>query len=245
MAKYGWSSELTQKMILFSFLWILTKANLVIKNTSLFAADGDFSHLMNPSDVITSMTLISSGVLCLDKPDCVSFLFNPKTKQMQRLSYVGTPSGTGGANVMDWRYYIIKKEPLVCEPGWEKFQDSCYLFSASYGNWNSGKLFCENNGGYMVEITNLAEDTFVRDFVRNRAFTAYETRDSWIGGTDVVTENTFVWIGSGQTFTYSNWGPNNPDNSGGNQHCVILFQPSDYKWHDTQCTNTNSFICEK
>ena len=109
MTKNGWSSELTQKMILFSFLWILTKANLVIKNTSLFAADGDFSHLMNPSDVITSMTLISSGVLCLDKPDCVSFLFNPKTKQMQRLSYVGTPSGTGGVNVMDWRYYIIKK----------------------------------------------------------------------------------------------------------------------------------------
>lgn len=31
-------------------------------------------------------------------------------------------------------------EPLVCEPGWEKFQDSCYLFSASYGNWNSGKV---------------------------------------------------------------------------------------------------------
>lgn len=74
---------------------------------------------------------------------------------------------------------------------------------------------------------------------------AFETRDSWIGGTDVVVENTFVWTGSGQTFTYINWGPGNPDNSGGNQHCVILYQPSDYKWHDTQCTNTNSYICEK
>lgn len=37
--------------------------------------------------------------------------------------------------------------------------------------YNVFQLFCENNGGYMVEITNLAEDTFVRDFVRNRAFT--------------------------------------------------------------------------
>ena len=128
MAKYGWSSELTQKIILFSFLWILTKANLVIKNTSLFAADGDFSHLMNPSGVITSLTLISSGVLCLDKPDCVSFLFNPKTKQMQRLSYVGTPSGTGGVNVVDWRYYIITKGNSIISTLCEFLSPTCEIY---------------------------------------------------------------------------------------------------------------------
>lgn len=35
----------------------------------------------------------------------------------------------------------IFSEPRVCEGGWEKFEESCYLFSLSYGTWNSGKVW--------------------------------------------------------------------------------------------------------
>lgn len=221
---------------------ILTKAEINIRNASFYTMGGSFSHLLNPAVYMTSPSVINSCSLCLDNPDCSSFLYNTKTQQMQTLASIGTPIGTADG---DWQYYILKKEPRVCEGGWEKFEESCYLFSLFSGTWDSGKTFCEGEGGHLVEISSLAEDNFIRDYVRNRGLTAYETRDSWIGGTDVDVENTFVWTGSGQTFTYINWGPGNPDNSGGNQHCVILFQESDYKWHDTQCTNTNSYICEK
>ncbi|XP_061177914.1 protein PIF-like [Saccostrea echinata] len=183
------------------------------------------------------------STLCSGDKDCQSFLFNGETKQVQLLSTIESPGSPSGWNV-NWRYFARKIEPRVCDAGWEKFGQSCYLFSLSYGSWNNGKAFCEGQGGYLVELTSLEEDTFVRDYVRNRGLTAFETRDSWIGGTDVASEGSFVWSESGQPITYNNWGPNNPDNGGGNQHCLILFQPSDYKWHDTQCTNTNSYICE-
>ena len=74
-------------------------------------------------------------------------------------------------------------------------------------------------------------------------FSAYERRDYWIGGTDAGQDGVFKWEGYSQNFSFSNWGPNNPDRLN-SADCVILYQPSDYKWHDTSCTNDNSYICE-
>lgn len=71
----------------------------------------------------------------------------------------------------------------------------------------------------------------------------YASRDYWIGGTDASRDGEFMWEGHSQSFTWTNWGPGNPDRVG-TSDCVILFQRSDYKWHDTSCSNNNSYICE-
>lgn len=43
---------------------------------------------------------------------------------------------------------------------------------------------------------------------------------------------------------YTNWAPNQPDNAGGNEHCVewINFLK---KWNDRGCNEHSSFACEK
>lgn len=40
-----------------------------------------------------------------------------------------------------WLDEFFFSEPRVCEGGWEKFEESCYLFSLSSGTWDSGKVW--------------------------------------------------------------------------------------------------------
>lgn len=137
------------------------------------------------------------------------------------------------------------KSPQSCPTQWVPYQNSCYFFGNDYGNWNQGKVKCEQKHGSSkyVRITSQEEDTFLRNFVRSRNITEYASRDYWIGGTDASRDGEFMWEGHSQSFTWTNWGPGNPDRVG-TSDCVILFQRSDYKWHDTSCSNSNSYICE-
>ncbi|XP_061195852.1 perlucin-like [Saccostrea echinata] len=134
---------------------------------------------------------------------------------------------------------------VSCPAGWTLFQRSCYFFGYDYGNWTHGKNQCERKHGSSkyLRITSEAEDTFIRDYVRGQGLTDVKTRDFWIGGTDAVRDGVFLWEGHFQQFTYTDWGPGNPDRIG-SADCVILFKRSDYKWHDTSCSNDNSYICE-
>ncbi|XP_048779921.2 perlucin-like protein [Ostrea edulis] len=134
---------------------------------------------------------------------------------------------------------------VPCPSEWVPFQSSCYFFGNDYGNWKHGKVQCERKHGSSkyVSISSEREDTFIRNFVRSKGITALAARDYWIGGTDAARDGVFMWEGYSREFTYKNWGPGNPDRVG-SADCVILYQPSDYKWHDTSCSNNNSYICE-
>ena len=71
--------------------------------------------------------------------------------------------------------------------------------------------------------------------------------EMWIGGNDIVKEGTFVWVANGQTTTYLNWGPMQPNNRWGNENCVIISKDTaygfDYTWGDDLCTKEFRYIC--
>lgn len=68
----------------------------------------------------------------------------------------------------------------------------------------------------------------------------------YIGLTDIVEEDTFVWISSGKTATYTNWGTIQPNNRYGNENCVVFRNEPGYvmTWTDDPCTDLNNYICE-
>ena len=71
----------------------------------------------------------------------------------------------------------------------------------------------------------------------------------WIGGNDVDTEYSFMWIGSSAPvpFNYTKWHPGQPNNMNGDQDCVMLQYRTangDYEWGDVGCEEKHSFICE-
>lgn len=68
----------------------------------------------------------------------------------------------------------------------------------------------------------------------------------WTSGVDVFTPRDFYWDATGVSFneTYTNWGPTEPNNEGGNEHCIDLYSNINYKWNDHSCVKERYFICE-
>lgn len=43
--------------------------------------------------------------------------------------------------------------------------------------------------------------------------------------------------------TFSRWAPGEP-NARSTMHCMILYKPARYHWHDATCTDKHTFVCE-
>ena len=66
---------------------------------------------------------------------------------------------------------------------------------------------------------------------------------AWIGLSDVLQEGTFAWR-DGSELTYTNWKTSNPNNAGGEQHCVWA-RNDGQGWDDIVCRRTEEYICQK
>src|SRR4051812_36371237 len=77
-------------------------------------------------------------------------------------------------------------------------------------NWTGSQLQAVGLGGNLVTVNDAAENNFVVS-----AFLNYGgiNRDLWIGLNDVGHDGVFTWT-DGQSLSYSNWEPVQPDNGG-------------------------------
>ena len=112
--------------------------------------------------------------------------------------------------------------------------------------WNDAKQYCKNVfGGYLVSITSKEENEFVTGLLKE-----FNYSDAFIGGSDREKEGEWKWE-SGESWSYSNWGANQPDDykayEGGQDYLRI---GQDGAWDDFNSmadisgTEIKSFICE-
>jgi hypothetical protein len=69
--------------------------------------------------------------------------------------------------------------------------------------------------GYLATITSAGENAFIA---------ALAGKGAWLGGSDDVAEGTWTWRNgpeAGQAFTYTNWEPGEPNNSGNEDYLQI------------------------
>jgi len=79
--------------------------------------------------------------------------------------------------------------------------------------WLGARDSAFNRGGYLAVITDQSEQNIIDSLVG--------TNDSaWIGGTDVVIEDTWVWV-TGENWNYTNWHPSHPDTADGLDYAMI------------------------
>ncbi|WP_034888919.1 HYR domain-containing protein [Gillisia sp. Hel_I_29] len=106
-----------------------------------------------------------------------------------------------------------------------------YLSNASF---LPGDAFthADLNGGNIVSINNAAENKFLDD--------AVSINNVLIGLTDLEVEGKFVWE-NGEALTYTNWNPNEPNNSG-NEDYTELYGGG--KWNDMLGTDIRQYILE-
>lgn len=82
-------------------------------------------------------------------------------------------------------------------------------------------------GGHLVAIDNLAEQDWILD-----TFNPSRNKNTWIGLSDTAVEGTFVWS-NGQPVTFTYWGINEPNNSGGNEDYAYIDAPHGTdRWND-------------
>ena len=71
-------------------------------------------------------------------------------------------------------------------------------------------------------------------------------RRLWIGATDRGHEGYMTWAESGHHVAVSDWFKNQPDNYGGEEHCVEM-NGAEYnnQWNDVPCYTKMAYICQR
>ena len=103
------------------------------------------------------------------------------------------------------------------------------------------KEFCEANGLGLVKISNEMDQTRIADYLNTIADKENEMA-FWIGLSDQVLENHFVWEDGSPLLSYSNWATGQPDDWENGEDCVQVWT-SARKWIDVKCNSYRYALC--
>lgn len=93
-------------------------------------------------------------------------------------------------------------------------------------SWTEAKLLAEERGGHLVTISDAQEQKLVEDLIDE-----YEDLHTvWIGGKNM--NNGYQWV-NGEEFSYTNWGPGEPNNETGDEIYMDMYEKDDiWYWND-------------
>ena len=94
---------------------------------------------------------------------------------------------------------------------------------------------CRQAGGQLPSPRSATENEALRQLV------AAQNKAAFLSMTDSQTEGKFTYP-TGEPLVYSNWAPGEPNNSGGEEDCVEIFDNG--KWNDKSCGERRLVICE-
>ena len=101
--------------------------------------------------------------------------------------------------------------------------------------WKDAKAACEARGGHLATSTSAEKNAFLVSLSGGVS--------AWLGATDEVEESKWRWV-TGETWSYTNWHPAQPDNWQGKEHYLHLSWGITGKWNDYPATSKLGHICE-
>src|SRR6185295_16838461 len=122
-----------------------------------------------------------------------------------------------------------------------------YYFCSTDRSWSDARAHCQLQLlGDLVHIDDSGENAFVLGAT---------AADAWLGGSDSAVEgrwrwanvNAQFWMGtsSGTATGYTNWNGGEPNDSNGNEDCMLMYKSSNPgKWNDGLCSDAHDFVCE-
>ncbi|XP_078493515.1 uncharacterized protein LOC100176392 isoform X1 [Ciona intestinalis] len=135
--------------------------------------------------------------------------------------------------------------PGGCPAGWTTYGSKCYLEvgltdNSLRKNWNDAETYCNTQSAYLASVPN----AYYNSFLTSQLFGA--TINIWIGFNAQGTSRTFKWSDN-EDVTYTNWAPDEPNNSGGLEECGEIIWSSDKagQWNDIPCTEVRPFFCNR
>ena len=106
---------------------------------------------------------------------------------------------------------------------------SCLVFITTPMTYVQARAACTAMTAHLAYLKTAEIDTFAEQFIG--------TTDTWIGGTDLVTEGTFVWD-DGSPRVFDNFAATEPNSGGGSyeEDCVLIAGARVTKqWDDRPC----------
>ncbi|HYG74204.1 MAG TPA: LamG-like jellyroll fold domain-containing protein [Planctomycetota bacterium] len=132
-------------------------------------------------------------------------LTTARAQSLQNLTFTGSSFSAGG---------------VLHPPGAMPFGGHYYTYSNVMTSWHNAQSLLAAQNGHLATPTSASEDDFVWRF---GGYT-----NNWIGLTDEQSEGTFVWS-SGEPFSYTNWGPGEPSDWGGEDYGIYWWG---FQWND-------------
>ncbi|XP_053387176.1 E-selectin-like [Mercenaria mercenaria] len=127
-----------------------------------------------------------------------------------------------------------------CQEGWRSYESSCYYFSTDELDWDDAVAQCIQLQSHLVEIEDAEENAFLASVVTSTSY----GNNYYIGLSDRDNEGIWKWVTSGKIIEFSSWGPGEPNNCCGGEHCGHLWTEPD-TWNDALCSDRFHYICEK
>ncbi|OPL33807.1 aggrecan core protein, partial [Mytilus galloprovincialis] len=130
-----------------------------------------------------------------------------------------------------------------CPDGWKKYKNHCYFFSTDGKTWHDAEKQCKDMRGYLVQITDSAENSWMVDMLTKSSAKFYY--GFWMGMTDLKTEGEWRWANDESKIRFSNWSPNQPDDNNNHEDCGQFWSHHHFEWNDAPCyLDKMGYICE-
>uniref|UniRef100_A0A671UEX3 C-type lectin domain-containing protein n=2 Tax=Sparus aurata TaxID=8175 RepID=A0A671UEX3_SPAAU len=188
---------------------------------------------------VAVVVLLAAAVIALSY---TGYKYHQTTKQLQKLTDENAAM----------RKNITADTCHKCQEGWEQNGTQCYYFSTDKLTWEQAREKCRRNGADLVKIESEDEQSFLMQKLRDKML---EDEDKfWIGLTDSVTEDTWLWtdgtpLNKSLTFWSSQGEPDNwKEEDADGEDCVRMGEKhkSGLKWwFDKSCKKPHKSICEK
>ncbi|XP_061826475.1 lectin-like [Nerophis lumbriciformis] len=138
--------------------------------------------------------------------------------------------GISGLIAGTWALPEEKKKKGCCAPGWTQVEGHCYILQENRRSFSDAEKFCNALGGNLASITDAVKNAVVTQLVRDDGF-----QPAWIGLTDAVTEQVFIWT-DGSPLDFQNFF--SPFFFG---DCVYI--NSSGRWSPASCFFRFNFVC--
>ena len=154
-----------------------------------------------------------------------------------------TPGVTENAGTCIYASLFFKVD-IECPVGWIRQYDSCYLFVTDEEmDWPDARDACSEKGAHLVQVDTQRESNYLRYELFKLGSAINDS--VWTGGNELYKEDMYVWTGSyNSRIVYTDWGINEPNESGGDEDCISIMKALGYHWNDANCSQVINFICE-
>ncbi|XP_058825863.1 C-type lectin 37Da-like [Topomyia yanbarensis] len=117
--------------------------------------------------------------------------------------------------------------------------ESQYHIPDVTANWYKASEYCNSIGMRLAVISSNQQQDNLVAMIKSSSKYNTAKMEIWIGGSDLAKEGEFIWQSTGAKIGYANWNKKQPDNAGGNEHCVqIRHIPAvnwNWHWNDRDC----------